>query len=72
MKLNEFAAGLTKDGMLVLCLRDGEITDYLVTSKATGTLIRRKGNKLSAQVISEDDRIVILNSLPEALKVLKP
>ncbi|WMU74624.1 hypothetical protein OQ483_09585 [Enterobacter bugandensis] len=72
MKLNEFAAGLTKDGMLVLCLRDGEITDYLVTSKATRTLIRRKGNKLSAQVISEDDRIVILNSLPEALKVLKP
>jgi hypothetical protein len=72
MKLNEFAASLTKDGMLVLCLSDGEITDYLVTSNALRTLVRREGNRLSAQVLSDDERIINLNSLPEALKVLKP
>lgn len=72
MKLNEFATGLTKDGLLVLCLSDGEITDYVVSCNAARTLIRRKDNKLSAQVISDNERIVNLNSLPEALKVLKP
>ncbi|WP_150143432.1 hypothetical protein [Enterobacter bugandensis] len=72
MKLNEFAAGFTKDGLLVLCLSDGEITDYVVSSNAARTLIRRKGNKLSAQVISDDERLINLNSLPEALKILKP
>jgi hypothetical protein len=72
MKLNEFAASLTKDGMLVLCLSDGEITDYLVTSNALRTLVRREGNRLSAQVLTDDERIINLNSLPEALKVLKP
>ena len=71
MKLNEFAAGLTKDGMLVLCLTDGEITDYLVTRKALRTLIRREGGVISAQVLDDEDRIINLNSLPEALKVLK-
>ncbi len=49
MKLNEFAASLTKDGLLVLYLSDGEITDYVVSSNAARTLIRRKGNKLSAR-----------------------
>lgn len=72
MKLNEFAAGLTKDGILVLCLNDGEITDYLVTSNALRTLIRQEEGGLSAQVLDEEDRIINLNSLPEALKVLKP
>ncbi|HED1243937.1 TPA: hypothetical protein R4S04_001778 [Enterobacter bugandensis] len=72
MKLNEFAASLTKDGILVLCLNDGEITDYLVTSKALRTLIRQEEGGLSAQVLDEEDRIINLNSLPEALKVLKP
>ncbi|HCR2012816.1 TPA: hypothetical protein ONC52_004710 [Enterobacter asburiae] len=72
MKLNEFAAGLTKDGLLVLNLNDGEITDYLVTSNALRTLIRREGDRLSSQVLSDEDRVVNLNSLPEALKVLKP
>lgn len=72
MKLNEFATGLTKDGLLVLCLSDGEITDYVVSCNAARTLIRRKDNKLSALVISDNERIVNLNSLPEALKVLKP
>lgn len=71
MKLNEFAAGLTKDGMIVLCLTDGEITDYLVTSNAMRTLIRREGERLSSQVLGEEDRIMNLNSLPQALKVLK-
>ncbi|MCK7163617.1 hypothetical protein [Enterobacter cloacae] len=71
MKLNEFAAGLTKDGMIVLCLTDGEITDYLVTSNAIRTLIRRDGDRLSSQVLGEEDRIMNLNSLPQALKVLK-
>lgn len=71
MKLNEFSAGLTKDGLLIFCLSDGEITDYVVSNNATRTLIRRKGNRLSAQVISEDERIINLNSLPDALKVLK-
>ncbi|EML9044675.1 MULTISPECIES: hypothetical protein [Enterobacter] len=71
MKLNEFAAGLTKDGMIVLCLTDGEITDYLVTSNAMRTLIRRDGDRLSSQVLGEEDRIMNLNSLPQALKVLK-
>lgn len=72
MKLNQFATSLVKDGMLVLCLSEGEITDYLVTSNALRTLIRRNGDKLSAQVISDDERIVNLNSQPKALKVLKP
>ncbi|MBT9425872.1 hypothetical protein KI694_10050 [Enterobacter oligotrophicus] len=72
MKLNEFAAGLTKDGLLVLCLSDGEITDYLVSSSAARTLIRREGNRLSAQVIGDDERIININALPDALKVLKP
>ncbi|EMW0832784.1 hypothetical protein ACOY7H_21315 [Enterobacter roggenkampii] len=72
MKLNEFAAGLTKDGLLVLNLSDGEITDYLVTNNALRTLIRREGNRISARILSDDDRIINLNSLPEALKVLKP
>lgn len=72
MKLNEFAAGLTKDGLLILCLSDGEITDYVVSCNAASTLIRRKGNKLSTQVLNDDERIINLNSLPEALKVLKP
>ena len=71
MKLNVFAAGLTKDGMIVLCLTDGEITDYLVTSNAMRTLIRREGDRLSSQVLGEEDRIMNLNSLPQALKVLK-
>lgn len=71
MKLNEFAAGLTKDGMIVLCLTDGEITDYLVTSNAMRTLIRRDGDRLSSQVLGEEDRIMNLSSLPQALKVLK-
>ncbi|QCZ40945.1 hypothetical protein FGL54_24290 [Enterobacter cloacae] len=71
MKLNEFAAGLTKDGMIVLCLTDGEITDYLVTSNAMRTLIRREGDRLSSQVLGEEDRIMNLNSLPQALKLLK-
>lgn len=71
MKLNEFAAGLTKDGMIVLCLTDGEITDYLVTSNAMRTLIRRDGDRLSSQVLGEEDHIMNLNSLPQALKVLK-
>ncbi|MEG5898016.1 hypothetical protein [Enterobacter bugandensis] len=72
MKLNEFASALTKDGLLVLCLSEGEITDYVVSSNTARTLIRRKGNRLSAQVISDEERIINLNSLPEALKVLKP
>ena len=72
MKLNEFAAGLTKDGLLVLNLSDGEITDYLVTNNALRTLIRREGNRISARILSDDERIINLNSLPEALKVLKP
>ncbi|MFV7529529.1 hypothetical protein [Enterobacter mori] len=72
MKLNEFAASLTKDGLLVLNLSDGEITDYLVTNNALRTLIRREGNRISARVLSDDERIINLNSLPEALKVLKP
>ncbi|EKM5743480.1 hypothetical protein PU345_002770 [Enterobacter kobei] len=70
MKLNEFAAGLTKDDLLVLNLNDGEMTDYLVTSSALRTLIRREGDRLSSQVLSDEERVV--NSLPEALKVLKP
>ncbi|MCK6877196.1 hypothetical protein L8S23_08310 [Enterobacter bugandensis] len=72
MKLNEFAAGLTKDGILVLCLTDGEITDYLVTSKALRTLIRQGEAGLSAQALDDEDRIINLKSLPETLKVLKP
>lgn len=72
MKLNEFAASLTKDGLLVLTLSNGEITDFLVTSNTLRTLIRRDGDKLSAQALGEDERIINLNSLPEALKVLKP
>lgn len=72
MKLNEFAAGLTKDGLLVLNLSDGEITDYLVTNNALRTLIRREGNRISSRILSDDERIINLNSLPEALKVLKP
>ncbi|AOP95919.1 hypothetical protein [Enterobacter roggenkampii] len=72
MKLNEFAASLTKDGLLVLNLSDGEITDYLVTNNALRTLIRREGNRISARVLSDDERIINLKSLPEALKVLKP
>lgn len=72
MKLNEFAAGLTKDGLLVLNLSDGEITDYLVTNNALRTLIRREGNRISARILSDDERIINLNSLPKALKVLKP
>lgn len=72
MKLNEFAAGLTKDGILVLCLTDGEITDYLVTSKALRTLIRQEEAGLSAQALDDEDRIINLKSLPKALKVLKP
>ncbi|HED5644212.1 TPA: hypothetical protein R5E59_002400 [Enterobacter cloacae] len=72
MKLNEFAAGLTKDGLLVLCLSDGEITDYLVTSKTLRTLIRREGDRLSSQVLGAEDRVVNLNFLREDLKVLKP
>lgn len=72
MKLNEFAAGLTKDGLLVLNLSDGEITDYLVTNNALSTLIRREGNRISARVLSDDERIINLNTLPDALKVLKP
>lgn len=72
MKLNDFAASLMKDGLLVLCLSEGEITDYLVTSNALRTLIRRDGDKLSAQALGTDERVINLNSLPEALKVLKP
>jgi hypothetical protein len=72
MKLNEFAKGLTKDGLLVLCLSDGEITDYLVTSNALRTLIRREGDRLSSQVLGNEDRVVNLNSLRNDLKVLKP
>lgn len=72
MKLNEFATGLTKDGLLVLCLSDGEITDYLVTSNALRTLIRREGDRLSSQVLGDEDRVVNLNSLRNDLKVLKP
>ena len=72
MKLNGFAAGLTKDGLLVLNLSDGEITDYVVTNNALRTLIRREGNRISARILSDDERIINLNSLPEALKVLKP
>jgi hypothetical protein len=72
MKLNEFAAGLKKDGLLVLNLSDGEITDYVVTNNALRTLIRREGNRISARILSDDERIINLNSLPEALKVLKP
>lgn len=70
MKLNDFAAGLTKDGMLILCLADGEITDYLVTSNALRTLIRREGNGLSAQILDDEVRLINLKSLPEALQVL--
>ncbi|WP_320718738.1 hypothetical protein [Enterobacter cloacae] len=72
MKLNEFAAGLTKDGMIVLCLTDGEITDYLVTSNALRTLICREGDRLSSQVLGDEDRVVSLNFLRNDLKVLKP
>ncbi|MEE9660526.1 hypothetical protein [Enterobacter cloacae complex sp. CARB60] len=72
MKLNEFAAGLTKDGLLVLCLSDGEITDYLVISNALHTLIRREGDRLSSQGLGDEDRVVNLNSLRDDLKVLKP
>lgn len=71
MKLNEFAAGLTKDGLLVLNLSDGQITDYLVTNNALRTLIRREGNRISARILNDDERVINLNSLPEALKVLK-
>ncbi|CAM3785546.1 hypothetical protein [Enterobacter cloacae] len=71
MKLNEFAAGLTKDGLLVLNLSDGQITDYLVTNNALRTLIRREGNRISARILSDDERVINLNSLPETLKVLK-
>ncbi|EOE0253037.1 hypothetical protein ACKAAW_001299 [Enterobacter hormaechei] len=71
MKLNEFAAGLTKDGMLILCLSEGEITDYVVTSKALRTMIHREGNKISTQVLGDEDRIINLNLLLDAHKVLK-
>jgi hypothetical protein len=72
MKLNEFVARLTEDGLLVLCLSDGEITDYLVTSTTLHTLIRREGNTLSARALTADERIININSLQEVLKVLKP
>ena len=72
MKLNEFAAGLTKDGMLILCLSEGEITDYVVTSKAMRTMIHREDNRISAQVLGDEDRVVNLNSLRNDLKVFKP
>lgn len=72
MKLNEFVPSLTKDGLLVLCLSNGEITDYLVTSNALRTLIRREGDRLSSQVLGNEDRVVNLNSLRNDLKVLKP
>lgn len=71
MKLNEFAAGLTKDGMLILCLSEGEITDYVVTSKAMRTMIHREDNKISARVLGDEDRIINLNLLLDAHKVLK-
>ncbi|WP_108394014.1 hypothetical protein [Enterobacter hormaechei] len=71
MKLNEFAAGLTKDGMLILCLSEGKITDYVVTSKAMRTMIHREDNKISARVLGDEDRIINLNLLLDAHKVLK-
>lgn len=71
MKLNEFAGGLTKEGILVLNVSNGEITDFLVSEDSTRTLVKREKGKLSAYQLKNTDRIVNVNSLSDALKVLK-
>jgi hemolysin activation/secretion protein len=71
MKLNEFAGGLTKDGILVLNVSNGEITDFLVLEDSARTLVKREKGKLSAYQLKDTDRIVNVNSLSDALKVLK-
>lgn len=71
MKLNEFAGGLTKDGIVVLNVTNGEITDFLVSEDSARTLVKRDKGKLSAYQLKDTDRIVNVNSLSDALKVLK-
>ncbi|QIU89336.1 hypothetical protein [Yokenella regensburgei] len=71
MKLNEFAGGLTKDGIIVLNVTNGEITDFLVSEDSARTLVKRDKGKLSAYQLKDTDRIVNVNSLSDALKVLK-
>ena len=71
MNLNELAAGLVKDGILVLCVSDGNITDFLVSEAAPRTLVFREHNHLSSYVLNDKDTLINPDTLPEVLKVSK-
>lgn len=62
---------MTKDGIIVLNVTNGEITDFLVSEDSARTLVKRDKGKLSAYQLKDTDRIVNVSSLSDALKVLK-
>jgi hypothetical protein len=58
MKLTEFVGSLITDGIVVLGVKNGEVTDYLVSRAAAKTVINNDDGQLSAQVLSENHRII--------------
>lgn len=63
MKLNEFVSSLLTDGIVVLSVKSGEVTDYLVSGLAAKTVINNDDGRLSAQVLSENHRIIDVDSV---------
>lgn len=58
MKLNEFVGSLITDGIVVFGVKNGEVTDYLVSRSAAKTVINNDDGQLSAQVLSENHRVI--------------
>lgn len=68
MKLNDFAKGLTRNGIIVLNVSEGEITDYIVSEAATRTLIFRNELGVSSHCLDEGVCIV---SDPVTINILR-
>jgi hypothetical protein len=71
MTLNELAAGLVKNGILVLCVSEGNVTDFLISASTPRTVIFQSDSGLSSYVLDESDRIVNVDTLMDVLKVSK-
>ncbi|POZ14098.1 MULTISPECIES: hypothetical protein [Lelliottia] len=70
MKLNDFAKGLTQNGIIVLNVSNGEITDYLVSEAAERTIISREDTRLSASILDRNTYILSEDTI-NILRVLK-
>lgn len=62
MKFSKFVKDLVSDGVLVLNVSGGEITDYLVSGSVSRLVIYRTGNGISAKPLTDDEKIININA----------